>query len=112
MKHSKPAYILLAVAIAFVAALMVIGWWMNQPGNMGDAARAIAMLGCGVLSIHQLRRFPKKTSPMLVCGAVAGVGVPFIAASLGTTFTALFAVSIAAAWAGVAFVRARTLVRP
>ena len=114
MKH-KHAGIFLVVAIAFVAAIVVIGWWMSQPGKLDDAARAIAMLGCGVLSIHQLRRFPKtaaKASPMVLCAAVAGIGFPFIASSLGPAFTAVFAISVAVAWAAIGIARARTPLRP
>jgi hypothetical protein len=115
MKHSKQARIIPAAVVAFVAALVVIGWWMSHPGNVGDAGRAIAILGCGVLSVHQLRRFPKASataSPMLLCAAVAGIGVPFITASLGPAFTAVFAVSIAVVWAGIGIARARTPLRP
>ena len=107
MKYSKHALIVLAGAIALIAAVASIGWWMTSPENLRKSVQAVLLLAGTICSLQHTRRFPKG-SPLLLCAAIAGLGFPFLVASAGQTFTTGFAVLVVLAWTGIGIARVHT----
>jgi hypothetical protein len=106
MKRSRNARIVLIGAAALIVALVSIGWWLGSPGNVTKAGQAIVMLAGAICSIEHCRRFPKG-SPLVLCGAVVGLGVPYIAANVGPLIPIVLAVAVVIAWTGIAIARSR-----
>ena len=108
MNYSTHAPIVAGGAAALIVAIASIGWWMSSsPDNVRQAAQAIVMLAGMICSIQHCRRLPKP-SPLLVCGSIVGLGVPFFTASVGPMFTTVLAVSVVIAWTGIGIARVRT----
>src|SRR5687768_5969364 len=104
MKGSRHAPIVLVGAASMIVALVSIGWWLTSPENARKAGQAIVMLAGAICAVQHSRRLPK-ASPLVLCGAIIGLGFPFLVARLGPMFTTALVASVVIAWTGVGISR-------
>ena len=100
----RDTQIVVAVSAALIVAVATIGWWFGSLEGMRKLGQAVMLLTGVILAVEQCRRFPRR-SPMMLCGAILGLGFPFLVASAGPAVTTVLTVSVACVWMGIGIAR-------
>jgi hypothetical protein len=96
--------IVLAASVLLIAALATIGWWFGSLEGASRLGEAVMLLTGSICSLVFTRRMPQ-ASPLLIVGAILGLGYPFLVESAGPVFTVVFTLSVAFVWVGIGIAR-------
>ena len=102
----RDTHILLAGSAALIVAVGTIAWWFGSLEGVGKLGQAVMMLTGAICSVVHCRRLSNASpSPLMACGAVLGLGFPFLVRNVGPVFTAVFTLSVVFVWVGIGIAR-------
>jgi hypothetical protein len=107
----RDTLVLLAVLPALTVALGTIGWWFGSLEGVRKMGQALMMLSGAIFAVQHCFRWPKG-SPMTLCGAILGLGVPFLVRDHGPMYVTILALSVAGAWIVITIGRSQPPARP
>lgn len=82
---------------ALTVALGTIGWWFGSLEGVRKMGQGLMLLSGAIFAVQHCQRWPKG-SPLTLCGAILGLGVPFLVPSNGPSFAAILALSGVCVW--------------